>query len=90
MAYGGNLKSQVNMLLFVDTDGFQIDPGCISSFSRSLFFKEICYKVSKCDALNLSVSGCHCQSRDWLAFRSGNHPTFAVQSQAADRCSERR
>lgn len=46
MAFWGNLKSQVNMLLFVDTDGFQIDAGCISSFSRSLFFKEICYKVS--------------------------------------------
>lgn len=28
---GKKLKSQVDMLLFVDTDGFQIDTGCIRS-----------------------------------------------------------
>lgn len=89
MAYGGNLKSQVNMLLFVDTDGFQIDPGCISSFSRSLLFKEICYKVSNLKHQISSVSGYHCQSWDWLAFRTGNHPTIAIQSQLTDRYSER-
>lgn len=39
MAYGENLKSQVDMLFFVDPDGFQIDTESIWSFSKEISHK---------------------------------------------------